>query len=130
LAGVPFFRDAAFFVVAFLSVVAFLVAATVDFALAGALAAGFAGALALAGAFAFAGALAFAGFAAFAVAFLVSLALFGGTVAYLPPETFRASTPGIGRNFIHSCEKSSQSKNFFLEKVLLIIEWYFAIAGG
>lgn len=148
MTGVPFLRDAAFFVVAFLSVVAFLVAATVALALAfaGALAAftALAGALALAGAFALAGALAFAGLAALALAgafalaaltgalafagafafaglaaFLVSFAFvfFGGTVAYLPPEQFGASTPEFGKELysLYS-EFLSKERTFFMKR--------------
>jgi hypothetical protein len=129
LAGVPFLRDAAFFVVvAFLSVVAFFVAATVDLALAGALAAAFAGALAFAGAFALAGALAFTGALAFAglaasflLAFLVSFALvfFGGTVAYLPPETIEPPRPNLEGTLFTTTRnplKLRKTENFFPER--------------
>lgn len=71
--------------VAFLSVVAFLLTATVVFDLA------FVWAL-----------------AGLLTAFLVSFALafFGGTVAYLPPETFGASTLEFSRNLTDRFEIS------------------------
>jgi hypothetical protein len=54
-------------------------------------------------------------FAGLLASFLVSFALvfFGGTVAYLPPEQFGASTPEFRRNFIHCQEKSSQKEELF-----------------
>lgn len=91
LTGVPFFRDAAF-AVAFFVVAAFFVAATLGFTLA----------VAAALAVAFPAALVEA-FAVLAATFLVVFAVvfFGGTVAYLPPGTFGASTPEFRENFIH-----------------------------
>lgn len=99
MTGVPFFRDAAF-AVAIFEVAAFFVAATAGLTLA--VAAGLAVALPEA-------------FAVLAATFLVVFAVvfFGGTVAYLPPGTFGASTPEFRKNFIHHKKKSSQKKNFF-----------------